>query len=177
MDPRRWPMKDVIFSHHMDVYLSWQHLAAEQYRSFPACVRWSQGSRAFDLFPGTALRCCHVEEPESNIRALPSYLHSCEHVNKPGVQTCTYAHYVMQVLCIVNKQTHTYCKLTLSQMQAWSKMLCPQVSRSCSANTTFLPLDLSVWVPLNLIYIPSVHPAPVGAPLCSPALNFCQEIH
>lgn len=39
----------------------------------------------------------------------------------------------------------------------------------CSANETSVPLDLSAGVPLNSAYIPSVQPAPLCAPLCSPA--------
>lgn len=52
-------MKDVIFSHHMDVYLSWQHLAAEQYRSFPACEvkPGEQGLRPFPWHSATLLSC------------------------------------------------------------------------------------------------------------------------
>lgn len=45
-------------------------------------------------------------------------------------------------------------------------------SGSCSVTGTFLPLDLSAGLPLTSAYIPSAPPAPLCAPLCSPAALF-----
>lgn len=81
---------------------------------------------------------------------------------------------------IVSLYLHTYrhelrCTQSESDCSLWCLL---QVrSWSCSAQETFLPLDLSAGVPLNSAYIPSVHPDPLRAPLCSPALKFCQGIH
>lgn len=144
----------------------------------------SGGSRAFDLLPGTLLRplsCGGKWITHPCLASLPTLVWTCLHARG---HTDAHMHTVAcrYLMCIWKTQTRTVWAGMNWDVHAVRGRLWPagplQVSsRSRSANETFLPLDLSAGVPLNSAYIPSVHPAPLCAPLCSPALNFCQRIH
>ncbi len=148
----------------------------------------SEGSRTFDLLPGTMLQPLSwggtwITHP--CLASLPTLVWTCLYAHR---HTDAHTHTIGCRYCIYVENTHTHplqaspahthrhelrCICSQSQREACGTA----AGESCSANETFLPLDLSAGVPLNSAYIPSAHPAPLCAPLRSPALNFCQEFY
>lgn len=114
--------------------------------------------------------CCHVEKHESNIHALSHYLHLCEqaymlqgiHMHIMSLRYLVYAENLNMRILWARALTHTVQYRHDVVSRRTQSRIAPQVkSQPCTANTTVLPSDLSVGVPLNSVYIPSVHSAPV----------------
>lgn len=138
----------------------------------------SGGSRAFDLLPGTLLQplsCAEKWITHPCLASLPTLVWTCPYVS--WAYKCKHARSSMQVFYVHLEKANTCCMLLRRTCSQGQIEACGTAPGEQSANETFQPLDLSAGVPLNSAYNPSVHPAPLCAPLCSQALHFCQGIH